>query len=144
MANGRWDPFEEMESALDEGFKPVPLTPRLRQPRLNMYEDKDELVLELEAPGFRPEEFDISIEGGRLHVTASHQEESQKSDPERSYFCHEISQQSFERWIQLPYAVKEGAEAHYEDGLLHIRVRELAPHKAKRISVNHGPRQSPK
>lgn len=135
MANSNWDPFEAMDNPLDEGFKPVPMSPRLRQPRLNMYEHQDELVLELEAPGFRPEEFQISIEGGRLHVTANHEQESEHRDVERNYFCHEISQQSFERWVQLPYAVKEGAEAHYEDGLLQIRLTELAPHQAKQISV---------
>jgi len=139
MSNGRWDPFEEMESALDEGFKPVPMNPRLRQPRLNMYEDNSELVLELEAPGFRPNEFNISIEGGRLHVTASHKEEKEHHDTDRNYFCHEIARQSFERWVQLPYAVKEGAEAHYEDGLLQIRLEEMAPHKAKKIEVKKRP-----
>jgi HSP20 family protein len=143
MSQDSWDPFESMDSPLDEGFKPVPMMPRIRQPRLDMWEHNDQLVLQLEAPGFGPNEFEISIEGGRLHIMANHEEESEHHNPERNYFCHEISHQSFERWVQLPYAVKEEAVAHYEDGLLNIRLQELAPHQARQIKVKHGPKKPP-
>ena len=67
-------------------------------------------------------------------------DDSEHSNIERNYFCHEISTQSFERWVQLPYAVKEDAEAHYDNGVLHIALQELAPHKARQIEVKRGPR----
>jgi len=131
----RWNPIEAMEDFLSEGFKLVP-SPQGRQGRFDMWQEGNQLYLQLEAPGFKPNDFNIAIEGDRLHIHAQREERSEKK--ERNYFCREISSQSFERWIPLPCEVREEAEAQYDDGLLTLTLQQASATPVKQIKVKSG------
>lgn len=132
----RWNPLEAMEDFLNEGFKLVPSVSQGRQGKLDMWEENNQFHIRLEAPGFKPNEFNIAIEGDRLHIHAEREERSEKK--ERNYFCKEISCHSFERWIPLPHEVREEAEAQYDDGILSITLQPTSATPAKQIKVKPG------
>lgn len=132
----RWNPLEAMEEFLNEGFKLVPSLPHGRHGRLDMWEEGSNLHLQVEAPGFKADDFHLAIEGDRLHIHAERKESKERK--ERNYFCKEISSQSFERWIPLPYEVREEAEANYDEGVLSITLQQSAPAATKQIKVKSG------
>ena len=61
---------------------------------------KDELVVEASLPGLRPEDVDITVEGGTL--TISGQTRDERKEQEAGYLLQEIRRGSFGRSVTLP------------------------------------------
>lgn len=87
------------------------------QPALNIKENHDTFEIELAAPGFAKEDFEVTIEDGCLNISA----EKSVSDEEKeeNYTRKEFSYNAFQRSLQLPESVKQEAiKAKYKDGIL--------------------------
>lgn len=103
-------------------------------PAVDVYQDKDNVVAELELPGIDPDKLDITIENDVLTVSAS--SEDKKEVKREDYYHKEIRSGRFSRSVVLPMPVKGGdAEAHYEKGVLRITVPKDEAAKPKKISV---------
>lgn len=104
---------------------------------LDMYEEDDNLIIELKAPGFTEDNLDITVKAGTVTITGSAEEREEEKDKERKYFRREIQTQSFTRRIDLPYKVKtDKAEADFEDGVLKLNLPKSEEEKPKTVSIS--------
>src|SRR5689334_14243145 len=67
---------------------------------LNVYEEGDRLVVETQMPGIKPEDIEVTVEGGMLTVRGKVQHEEERK--ERNYIVREHRQGSFTRSLRLP------------------------------------------
>jgi HSP20 family protein len=127
-----WDPFEEA----DNFFRGFPLAKQITSfvPSLDIYQDKDSVVVETPLAGVKPEEVKISIENDVLTIEG--QSEKKSEVDEKNYFRREVSYGSFHRSVALPAAVNgEKARAEYDNGVLKIIIPKEERAKAKAIKV---------
>jgi HSP20 family protein len=105
-------------------------------PAVDMYEDKDNIVIETQLGGIDPEKVDISIENNVLTIKGESEKKSEVED--KNYYRKEIRRGSFFRSIPLPTKVNgEAATAVNEDGVLKITVPRAAENKPKTIKIQN-------
>jgi HSP20 family protein len=103
-------------------------------PSVDIYENKDQIVLEAELPGMNREEFDITIENNV--ITLRGERRFEKKDEADSYHRVERSYGSFTRSFTLPQTVSaEGATAEYRNGVLRVSLPKREEVKARRIEI---------
>ena len=104
---------------------------------LDMYEEKDELVVKAELPGIKKEHLDISLEGGILAIKA--EKEPEAVAEEAAYYHCERSFGQYYRSVSLPFHVDaDRVSATFENGLLEIRLPKAAEAKSRHIEVKVG------
>jgi HSP20 family protein len=135
-----WRPFWELERWFEEGlseffdedfFK----LPRVRTPRMDIYEKDDKIVAEVEIPGVKPEDVNVEVTDNLLKIEAKAKEE--KEEKEKGYYKREIGTRYFKRVVSLPTEVKgDEATAEYEDGILRIEIPKIKKEeKGKKIKI---------
>jgi len=103
-------------------------------PAVDMYEDKDNIIIETQLGGIDPEKVDISIENNVLTIKGESEKKSEVED--KNYYRKEIRRGSFYRSIPLPTKVDgEKAQAVNEDGMLKITVPKALEVKPKTIKI---------
>jgi HSP20 family protein len=137
----RWtpffDPFEEMDKML--GNLPVsagslPVGKNSFVPAIDLYEDKDNVVVEATLAGIDPENVDISIENDVLIIKGESEKKSEVED--KNYYRKEIRRGSFYRSVPLPARVDgDKAKAVAESGVLRITVPKASEAKPKTIKI---------
>ncbi|RME35268.1 MAG: Hsp20/alpha crystallin family protein [Gammaproteobacteria bacterium] len=128
----RFVPHHEGEEAL-----PAPLAhhaPVWGLLAAEVREDEENIVVRLEAPGMKDEDFDIRVEPNGLLVSGEKRYE--REERKGSYHIMERAYGRFQRLIPLPHPVREeGATARYRRGVLEITLPKLKPHGRRRIEV---------
>jgi len=132
----RWtpflEPFEEMDKMLNE-------FPAMREragftPAVDMYEDKDNVIVETQLAGIDPEKVSISIKNDVLCIKG--QSEKKSEIDEKNYYRKEIRRGSFYRSIPLPTHVSgDKAVATADDGVLKISIPKAPESKPKTIPI---------
>ncbi len=126
------DPFQEFDRMFEEfggrgntrGFVPA----------LDVYQDKDTVVVETPLPGVDPEQVTISVENDVLTIEGTSEKKSEVD--EKNYYRKEVRKGSFHRAVALPAAVDgENASAEYKDGVLKITVPKAERAKPKQIKI---------
>ncbi len=103
-------------------------------PAVDMYEDKDNIIVETQLGGIDPEKVDISIENNVLTIKGESEKKSEVE--EKNYYRKEIRRGSFYRSIPLPTKVDgDQAAAVSEGGILKITVPKAAELKPKTIKI---------
>ncbi len=103
---------------------------------LDMYEEGDNVIIKVKAPGFKEENIDITIEDGTVCITGKVEEEEEEKDTKRKYYRKEFRSQSFTRRVDLPVKVEgDKAIADYENGVLKITLPKAEEAKPKTIKV---------
>lgn len=106
-------------------------------PRVNIFENKDQLVLEAELPGMTRGDFDLSIENNV--VTLKGERRFEKKNEGDSYHRIERAYGSFTRSFTLPSTVSaEGAKAEFKDGVLNVSFPKREETKARKIEIMGG------
>jgi HSP20 family protein len=145
MSVTRWDPFGDLLSLQDEMnqlfgrvFRQQPGLDRggqrLWAPALDIAERPDAYLVTVEVPGVRPEDLDITLEGGVLTVQGERRFQDESQDQQ----WHRVERRygAFRRSVTLPsQAQADKIEASFEDGLLHITVPKTEAAMPKRIEV---------
>ncbi len=101
---------------------------------MEVRDERDRVVVELEAPGFEPEDFDVRVSGNLLTVRARHaEEETRRGSYYRRYG-------SVHRAITLPPGVDAAkAEARYHRGILEITIPKLPEEsRGRKVLVKSG------
>lgn len=134
----KWSPFIEPFEEMDRGFEGLlPSIKRNREsfmPAIDMYEDKDSVVVETELAGIEPENVTVSIENDVLTIKGSAEKKSEVED--KNYYRKEIRRGSFYRSIPLPtHVVGDKASASAEDGVLKISIPKAPESKPKNIKI---------
>ena len=97
-------------------------------------ETPDALVIRLEAPGMREEDFEVLCTD--RHVVIRGEKRFQREEKDANYLVFESAYGAFERALPLPFPVRpEGAEARYRRGVLTVRIPRAAERRERRIPV---------
>ncbi len=132
----RWDPFREM-SSFEEQWNRL-LEGRRQEswlPAVDVFDTKDAVVLKAELAGMKPDDIEIKVEDNVLTIKGERKFE-EKVDSER-YYRVERRFGSFQRSLALPAGVKaDDIQAHYEDGILEVRVPKVEEEKPKKVIVS--------
>lgn len=132
----KWQPFKgqggfpQLPDMLD-GDTPAPFPPMLRaeEPTMDIYQDKNNLYLEISLSGIKPENVDVSIKNNILTIQGK--SEIKEEIKEKNYLRKEISRGSFRRIVKLPVDVQEKkASGEIVNGLLKITM----PKESKGVS----------
>lgn len=103
-------------------------------PSVDLYENKDQIVLDAEIPGMKREDFDLTIEHNVLTLRGERRFE--KNDEADTYHRVERLYGTFSRSFTLPPTIsEEGATADYENGILRIMLAKREELKARRVEV---------
>src|SRR5919202_3800375 len=145
MSITRYDPFRDLRSLQDEvnrlfstslgrGFDDEGLARGTWMPTVDIYENKDSIVLEAELPGMNREDFELTIENNTLTLRGERRFE--KKDEADNYHRVERAYGAFTRSFTLPQTVStEGATAEYKNGVLRVVLRKREEVKARRIEI---------
>jgi HSP20 family protein len=139
-----YDPFRELRSLQDEvnrvfstSFNRSGDNELMRgawSPSVDIYENKDQIVLEAELPGMKPEDVNISIENNVLTVHGERKFE--KKDEQDNFHRVERSYGSFTRSFTLPPTVAaDSADAVFENGVLRLMLAKREEAKPRRIEI---------
>lgn len=92
-------------------------------------------TIEVDLPGVKKEDINVSVEGNNLHVTAVRylKEETKKED----YYLLESSYGKFARTFYLSDEIdKESIHANYDNGRLTLTLEKAPEKRRKEVSVN--------
>src|SRR3989344_2629545 len=131
MAIIKWtpflEPFEEMERFIEEG--------RGFSPAIDVYETKDDVVVEAPLAGVKPEEVEVSIENDVLTIKGGSKKESEVD--EKNYYRKEVRSGSFFRSVALPaHVLGDQAKDESSEEMLKITIPKAPEAKPKTIKVN--------
>ena len=153
MTITRYDPFRDLRSLQDEvnrlftgnvgrTFDDEGIARGSWQPSVDIYENKDQIVLEAELPGMNREDFDLSIENNV--ITLRGERRFEKKEDTDNYHRVERAYGSFTRSFTMPNTITgEGATADYRNGVLRVTIPKREDTKARRIEVK-GESEAPK
>ncbi|MBV9960244.1 MAG: Hsp20/alpha crystallin family protein [Acidobacteria bacterium] len=145
MSIVRYDPFRDLRSLQDEvnrlfstnlsrAFGEEGIARGAWNPSVDIYENKDQIVLEAELPGMKREDFDLSIENNV--ITLRGERRFEKQDDGDNYHRVERSYGSFARSFTLPQTVQaDEVAAEYRNGVLRVTMPKREEVKARRIEV---------
>ncbi len=103
-------------------------------PAADVAETKNEIVVNVEAPGMDPGEFDISLSERILTIKGEKKQE--KAEKGENYHLAERRYGSFTRSILLPQeVVSDKIRASYENGILTITVPKIREANRKEIKI---------
>jgi HSP20 family protein len=101
---------------------------------MDVFAEKDELVVRAEMPGVEKEKIEINIDKDSLRIEAEKSGE-EKTD-ERTYYLCERCSGKFIRSLSLPFPVDASkASASFENGVLEIRLPKAEEAKSRHIEV---------
>jgi len=104
-------------------------------PTLDLYEDKENLVVKAELPGLKKEDIEISFQNGTLAVSGERKSEEKLKDAET--YRSERFFGRFHRTLSLPKPVHaEKIKAAYKDGILTVTLPKTEEAKPKQIEVH--------
>lgn len=104
-------------------------------PALDVYQDKDLVLVKVELPGVKKEEIEITLHDGVLSIAGErkHEAEAKQGDSFRS----ERVFGRFHRSVALPTPVDSTrVAAAYKDGILTVTLPKAEEAKPKQIQVN--------
>jgi HSP20 family protein len=145
MSIVRYDPFRDLRSLQDEvnrlftsnltrSFDDEGIARGAWSPSVDIFENKDHIVLEAELPGMNREDFELSVENNV--ITLRGERHFEKKDDTDNYHRVERAYGSFTRSFTLPQTVSaEGANAEYRNGVLRVILPKREEAKARRIEV---------
>jgi HSP20 family protein len=108
--------------------------PTVELPALDVYEEKDIVVIKAELPGLLKEEIDLNITGSTLTLRGEKKKEEEVK--EEDYYCRERYYGSMTRTVELPTEVKaDQVKATFKDGVLEVRLPKTEEAKQKTIKV---------
>ena len=130
---------DRMNRIFRESFSPErpdeALTTSNFAPPVDVYEDEHNISLKIEVPGIDEKDINVSIENNTLTVHGERRFE--KDEKEENFHRVERMYGSFTRSFTLPNTVdSDQVNAHYEKGVLKIRLAKKAEAKPKLIKVN--------
>lgn len=104
-------------------------------PAIDVYETKNDVMVEMPVAHIDPEKVDISIRDNVLYIKGSTEKKSEVED--KNYYRREISSGSFFRTVPLPTeVVAEKTSAMHEDGVLKIAMPKAKKKDSKEIKVS--------
>lgn len=141
----RWDPFRdlsEIQSEMNRLFDSFFGRPgqgggpeRVWAPAIDMYETRDELVVQVELPGVNEKNVNVSITGDLLTIRG--ERHAADTANEGAYYRAERWYGKFERTIPLPFRVQvDKVKATFRDGVLSVKVPKAEEIKPREVKID--------
>jgi HSP20 family protein len=146
MSIVRYDPFRDLRglqeevnrlfsSSLSRDFRDESIARGAWNPQVDIFENKDQIVLEAELPGMNREDFELTVENNILTLRGERRFEKRSEND--NYHRVERSYGSFTRSFTLPQSVSsDSATAEYKDGVLRVTLHKREEVKARRIQIS--------
>ncbi len=123
-----WSPFMDTFENLESSFVNF-------LPAMDVYEDKDNVVIETSLAGISPEDVNISVKDDVFTVEGKR--ESKSEVEEKNYYRKEVRTGSFHRSVILPSSVQaDKAEAVFANGMLKVTLPKEERAKSRNIQIN--------
>ncbi len=144
MARGPFgvrDPFTQMRREMERLFSDLfegrgfggPPWAEVPRPAVNIWEEQDHFFVELEVPGLKPDNIDISVIGNELTVKLQYPDQKIEG---ATYHRRERPTGATARVVRLPAEVDASkVEASLEQGVLTIRLPKAEAARPKKIQV---------
>ena len=143
MAITRWDPLSEFRSLarrMERMTEPFAISPfeLLREgqvwPPVDVYEDKEEIVLRAELPGMERKEVEVVLEDSTLSIRD--ERHLQREEKKENYQRIESAYGSFTRSFPLPSTVdRDKVRAEMKEGVLEVHVPKREGARGKTIPI---------
>lgn len=106
----------------------------LRPPTVDVFEEKDDIVVKAELPGIEKDNIDVNLTDRTLTIKGEKKKE--EDIKEENYYRAERSYGSFLRTLELPNEVRaEKVKATFNNGILEVRMPKTEEAKAKEVKV---------
>jgi HSP20 family protein len=103
-------------------------------PVVDVYEEKDEIVVKAELPGMEKNDVEVNISDSEL--TLKGEKKKEEKIEEEDYFRCERSYGSFVRSVELPTDVQaDKVKASFKNGILEVRLPKTEEAKTKEIKI---------
>ena len=104
-------------------------------PAVDVYEDKDNLLVTAELPGLKKEDIEISLHEGFLNLAGERKQEEKREGTELYRVERRVGR--FHRSINLPCSVEaDKIKATYNEGVLTVTLPKAEEAKPKQIPVS--------
>ena len=104
-------------------------------PNVDIFEEGNEVVLKTDLPGMKKEDIKVDITENML--TISGERTKTEKIEKAGYFRHERTFGTFERRFELPGDLDtEKITAHYENGILELRIPMLKEAEKKHVKIS--------
>ena len=137
-----FDPaFSDMFDALGRGmnfFVPATAT---AAPRVDVKETDDAYIMEMELPGYKDKDVEISLKDRILSVSSKREESGEKKADSKDnkapeYLIRERRMSSFSRKFTLPADINpDGVKAAFKDGILEISIPRRPENQPRMIEI---------
>ena len=106
----------------------------IQMPAIDVYEERDEVVVKAELPGLSKEDLDVTLTESTLTLKGEKKKEEEVK--EKNFYRSERSSGSFVRTIDLPSEVQtDQIRASFRNGVLEIRLPKTEDAKRKVMKV---------
>jgi HSP20 family protein len=93
----------------------------VKAPRMDIYEEGNNVIAEIEMPGVDPKDIDVEVQDNTLKVESK--TETKKEEKKKGYYRKELSKGYFRRVAPLPVEVsRKESDAVYKDGILKVTI----------------------
>ncbi len=104
-------------------------------PTVDVFQDKNDVIVKAELPGMRKEDIEITFQEGMLTISGERRQESEVREGE--VYRSERFFGKFHRTVAMPTKVDaEKIKASYKDSILNVQLPKAAEAKAKQIEVS--------
>jgi len=142
---GLWEPFRDlrrMHDEMDRLFSSLWPTgdgdltkTAVWLPAVDMYEEKDRVIVQAELPGVKKEDMSLSLTEDSLTIKG--QRKFEHEEKREGFYRMECRYGSFQRTLELPFPVKASAvKAEYKDGILIITLPKAEEAKTREIKID--------
>jgi HSP20 family molecular chaperone IbpA len=129
--------LDAMERSFRRIFEGIPMMPAFVSPvtpAADVYETPEEIVFELEVPGYEERELGLELSDHRLTITGERTDT--KDETTKAYRIHERLERQFQRTFALPPDIdSEHVSAEFEKGVLKVHAPKLASVKPRQIPI---------
>jgi HSP20 family protein len=129
---------DELDRLFDGPFGELSRTSQLLgvwNPAVDLYEDKDNVIVKAELPGLKRQDIEVSLHDGALSISGERKSEEKVENAEVCRTERFVGR--FQRTITLPAQVKgDRVNAQYKDGVLTVTLPKAEEAKPKQIQVS--------
>jgi len=101
------------------------------QPRVDVYENQDEILLQVEMPGVTREDIRVDLDNGRLALTGK-----RRARENRNLLYAEFGEVEFQRTFSVPQTIDGNkVQAELKDGILHLHLPKSEAFKPRTIEI---------
>lgn len=128
---------DELDRLFETSFGELARAPQLLgvwNPAVDLYEDKDNVIVKVELPGMKREDIEVSLHAGALSISGERKSEGKFEEAET--YRTERFVGRFQQSLTLPAQVDAAkVNATYKDGVLSVTLPKVEEAKPKQIEV---------